>query len=223
MCLERCDQCVGWRGGHFRLASSMKTSQLLQRLAYLGLGLVWGALSGYLSVYDLQQIGMFIWPALVFAGFALVLAAMILGMSWRQFVIQLFLFLGIYWAVIFSLPSFALLMAGGAALVGVSLSWGLPLKHGYRILVWGVFLQLIAGGMFDLFRDQILSDLQQFSESWLYQGREPVGGSARVLVFLWQTIMMTAITLQLYTERCYRQTLAAQEVASLDHDHPSSP
>lgn len=191
----------------------MKTSQLLQRLAYLALGVVWGALSGYLSVYDLQQLGMFIWPALVFAGFALVLAAMILGMSWRQFVIQLFLFLGIYWAVIFSLPSFALLMAGGAALVGVSLSWGLPLKHGYRILVWGVILELIAGGMFDLFRNQIISDVQQFSESWLYQGREPVSGSARVLILIWQTIMITAITLQLHNERRRRQALAVQSAA----------
>lgn len=158
----------------------MKTSQLLQRLAYLGLGLVWGALSGYLSVYDLQQIGMFIWPALVFAGFALVLAAMILGMSWRQFVIQVFLFLGIYWTVIFSLPSFALLAAGGAALVGVSLSRGLPLKHGDRILVWGVFLQLIAGGMFDSFRKPLTLAMGSKGLSLHWPGRPP----ARVLALV---------------------------------------
>jgi hypothetical protein len=116
------------------------------------LGVLWGAISGFLSVFDLQQFGMFVWPALVFSGCFMILGAILFKATWNQLALQTVFFLGIYMAVIFTLHTFALLMPTGAALVAVSLYYGFRLQHGFKFLLWGIFMQLIVGVLFDLFR-----------------------------------------------------------------------
>jgi hypothetical protein len=190
------------------------------KLAIILLGTLWGAISGLLSVYGLQFYGMFIFPPLVFWGCFIFVATILLGPIWSRYIQQLVFFLLIYLAVIFTAFSFTLVLPLGGVLIFVSIFYGLKLRNGFKYLKVAVVLQLVVGIIVDIFHPHIFTTLQQLSQSWLYQGRDPANGAVRGMIFLWQTIMMAAITLQLYTERLNRRNLESQAPAEVGPTEP---
>lgn len=184
------------------------------KTAILVLGLLFGALSGFLSVYELSMYGTFVRPPLVFGVVALLCWSFVLRISLLRWILLFFLLQVAYVVVI----SFGYVFTGfyllGAVLVFLAVVLVFELEE-WMLLLKSLALFLVFGLFFDMnINHQWLDHLLVDEET-----RQPFGAVGyenpvfKLAIFVWQVSAMTAITLQLYAERRYRQQLAAQEAA----------
>jgi hypothetical protein len=178
------------------------------KLGSLLLGLLLGVLSGWASSVSLTYSQLLFRPPLIFIVFVAALLALYLGATIRILVGSISL-LCIYWLIFLCGPAISISGTVGGLLTVLLLERLVPIRKPIALFV-GVILFSIVSILIDVNAEAVQLYLKELSPL------DPSGDWVRSIwqlgIFLWQTIMMAAIALQLYTERQYRQRLAAQTI-----------
>lgn len=182
------------------------------KLGYLCIGLALGSICGLCSTYHLELCGAMWRPPALFCVFFTILW----GVYWRQDFAKLLLILGlfwvIYWIALFGGQIYSGMMTLGAVLSFVVIHRLLSLKTSSFLKI-AVFILLAFGLVVDFWIISGAPIPQDWGLEIQHRFPDDVGMATDAAIFIWQTIALGAITLQLYTEKRYRQNLVAQEHA----------
>lgn len=193
------------------------------KLVHILFGSLLGGACGLLTIFDLSYVAGYLgFPVLTFWMVYAGLAWSILRPDWSRLLVQLPIFWIIYMLHMLFTFFFVVTMPLNAALVFLTGRYCLRMERAYGIWGWLVLLFFV-GLATMIFFEPFSTISESLLEAYLVDGKDGAPGWMRGIILVWQTIMMTALTLQLHNERRCRQALAAQEVTSLDHDHPLSP
>ncbi len=178
-------------------------------------GLLFGALSGILSVYQLSSDGAFVWPSIVFGLVALVGWNFVLRISFLRMLLLFFLFQVIYFLVIWLGTMFTGFYLMGAFLVFLAVALVLRLEK-KMLLLMSLALFVILGLSFDIgydWLDELFAGNQARQPHWPEKDARIV---LKAAIFVWQLVAMTVVSVQLHAERCYRQVLDLPEVMGMN-------
>ena len=183
-------------------------ANFLKRLGCLVLGLTLGALSGYLSTYGLDQLSAFWRPPLVFWGFTVVVCLIATTKVKWSYAYLLILFIVAYLSSLTIGQVFTGMMVFGEILMMLIFYFVLHIKH-LRFFIIAVVILLFVGIIFDLNFEYLTKLFDGEDALQHFRDDNSIGGLGTAVIFTWQTITLGAITLQLNTEKRYRQSREA--------------
>lgn len=191
----------------------MQMENFWKKLISLAFGIWMGLTSALFSVVGASRLDLTWQPAFFFWLMTMLVVALMINITWRQSILLLFAFILASWAAFLVGMIFTGIYVLGSLLV----TWALVVilrLHAYRLLLYASGVLGLSGLCFDLWVASTAG--VPADQQGQIQARADMVLSAEPMVALvmWQTIMMTAITLQLYAERRYRQRLAAQAAAA---------
>ncbi len=172
-----------------------------------------GSICGLASTYHLELLGA-LWrpPALFCVAFTI-----LWGVYCREDLIDLLSILGLFW-VIYWISVFGGQIFTGWMTLGAILSFW-AIRHFLRLkkstfLKIAVFILFAFGLAFDFGLLKYFLGIL-VNKGWEVQWRfeDDIGLGVNIIIFIWQTIALGAIALQLYTEKRYRQNLIAMSNA----------
>jgi hypothetical protein len=183
---------------------------LSNKLSILLLGSLLGAVCGLITNLFLENWGLYLAPACVFWVGTAWMAWLWLKPREEKLALLFPLYFASYLACLIFMPAMTLKLGVGAFCVAVSLQWLLGLRT-IRILILTSIVISVMSIFLDVFLNEVFLWIEGSRDSWT-EGRPggQFGYTTRLIIFLWQTIMMAAITLQLYAERRYRQRIATK-------------
>jgi hypothetical protein len=187
-----------------------------KKTAHFCLGLALGTLTGVLSTFGADPMGLLMRPPLVFGLACMSIIVLHLRVKWHVHFSYLALFFPIYWLVflLIDFGSFAVMGGLGAFLVYLALFAWLRLKWVHWFFVSGaiIFFSLLGWEMWEAMRPFVPAENTSHSDPSAGQG-----GSGwdffTVLFCYWQALMLAFLSVQLYIEKRHR----AAEAAAIIH------
>jgi hypothetical protein len=184
-----------------------------KKSSHLCIGLILGSICGLASTYNLELLGA-LWrpPALFCVAFTILWAV-----YWREDLVDLLSILGLFW-VIYWISLFGGQIHAGIMTLGAILSfWAI---HHFLRLKKSTFLKIAVVILFAFGLAFDFGLLKYFlgilvGKGWEveYRFEDDIGLGVNIIIFIWQTIALGAISLQFYTEKRHQQDLVATAYA----------
>jgi hypothetical protein len=190
-----------------------------KKLFSLAFGFWMGLTSALFSIIGASRMDMPWQPAFSFWLITMVVTALMIKISWKQALLLLVAFTLASWVAFLV----GIIFTGIYVLGSLLVTWALVLVlrlHSYRVLLFATGVLGIGGLTWDFFvASSLRMSMSQSEQAQTGHGKE-LAIELMVILAMWQTIMMAAIALQLYTERLHRQRLADQAPTEVGPSEP---
>jgi hypothetical protein len=190
--------------------NAMQKVNFWTKFKHLTLGCCLGAISGVFSTYGLLRYDALWRPSIFFFVFSMIPVYFLLKPKLSELIGLFFLYFVSFLTAFLGGLVIAGMMGVGSVLVFLSLFWVLRLKS-YRYFIVATIVLAAIGLVIDLNSKDYFTWKGDDIDARQFQPGEMLNLGFSVIIIIWQTIALGAITLQLYTEKCYRQSLEVQK------------